>query len=144
MRIKVKRFDKKLPLPKYEKQAAGFDLTCRKGMTLKPRETKVMPLNIAMQIPDGYFVLIAPRSSTFSRLGLEVPNSVGVIDPFFRGNDNEINILFRNVTEKPVKIRKGDRLVQGILIKYEKVEFAEADKLPKSRRGAWKERRRRK
>lgn len=70
MKIKIKRFDKKIPLPKYEKLAAGFDFIYRKGATIKPKEIKAIPGNIACEIPDEYVLLVVPRSNTAKRFWL--------------------------------------------------------------------------
>ena len=137
MKIKIKRFDKKIPLPKYEKLAAGFDFVCRKGATIKQKEIKAIPSNVACEIPDGYVLFAVPRSSTAKRFGLLMPHSFGVVDPFYRGDDNEIILLFYNFTGHSVKIKKGDKIAQGILIKFEKVEFIEVNKLNKSSRKKW-------
>lgn len=138
MKIKIKRFDKKIPLPKYEKDAAGFDIFCRENTSLKPKEIKAVRSNIALNLPKDHVLLIVPRSSTPLRKGLDMPNSIGVIDPFYCGDDNENMLLFRNITDKTVYIKKGEKLAQGILVKFEKVEFVEVDKLNKSKRQTWK------
>lgn len=134
MEIKIKRFDKKIPLPKYEKDAAGFDFFCRTNASIKPKEIKALPANIAFVIPKGYVLFILPRSSTPTRKGLVMPHSVGVLDPFYCGDDNEAKLIFQNITNKTVSIKKGDKLAQGILIKYESAVFKEVEKLKKSKR----------
>ena len=134
MEIKIKRFDKKIPLPKYEKDAAGFDFFCRTNVSIKPKEIKALPANIAFVIPKGCVLFILPRSSTPTRKGLVMPHSVGVLDPFYCGDDNEAKLIFQNITNKTVSIKKGDKLAQGILIKYELVVFKEVEKLKKSKR----------
>jgi dUTP pyrophosphatase len=138
MKIPTKRFDKKLPLPKYEKGAAGFDFIIRENATIKPKETQALKSNLAMEIPEGYFLMIIPRSSTALRTGLTMPNSVGVIDSFYNGSENEMHLLFYNSTGKDVKVKKGDKLAQGIIFKYEIAEFDETRKLKRSKRSVWK------
>ncbi len=137
MKIKTKRFDKNIPLPSYEELAAGFDFVCREDTELEPGESKAIPGNIAMEIPDGYVLMVVPRSSTASRFGLTMPHSVGIIDPFYRGDDNEIMLIFHNFGNKKSIIKKGDKIAQGILVKYEKISFSETDKLGKSKVNKW-------
>lgn len=137
MKLKIKRFDKKIPLPKYEKMAAGFDFYLPKSVTFSPGETKTIDTNIAMEIPEGYFLMIVPRSTTFSRFGLVMPHSIGIIDPMYYGDDNEIVLLFQNPSKKVVRVPKGAKIAQGILMKYEKAEFQEVKKLKKSKRTKW-------
>lgn len=137
MKLKIKRFDKKIPLPKYEKLAAGFDFYLPKGVTFGPGETKAVDSNIAAEIPEGYFLMVVPRSTTFKRFGLVMPHSMGIIDPMYFGDDNEIVLLFQNPSDKTVRVSKGAKIAQGILIKYEKAEFQEVKKLRKSKRAKW-------
>lgn len=134
MKIDIKRFDDTIPLPRYEKGAAGFDFFCRTNVSIKPKEIKAVPANIAFVIPNGYVLLIISRSSTPTRKGLVMPHSVGVLDPFFCGDDNETKLIFQNITDKAVSIKKGDKLAQGVLVKYETAIFNEAKKLKKSTR----------
>jgi dUTP pyrophosphatase len=137
MEMKVKRFDKKLPLPKCEKGAAGFDFYCRTNVTFNPGEMKAIPSNNACEVPNGYALLVVPRSSTAKRFGLVMPHSIGVVDPFYCGDNNEVVLLFMNFTNKKVHIKKGDRLAQGLLIKCENLKFKEVKKLKKSTRPTW-------
>ncbi len=138
MKIKTKRFNKDISLPKYEDLAAGFDFICRKNIEIKPSESKAIPGNIAMEIPDSYVLLIIPRSSTHARFELTMPHSIGIIDPFYRGDDNEIMLIFHNFGKEIAKIKKGDEIAQGILVKFEKVEFNEVNKLGDSNIKTWR------
>ncbi len=132
MKLKIKRFDQDIPLPQYDKNAAGLDLFSRSEMTIEPGEIKGIPSNVAMEIPKGYMLLVVSRSTTPTRRGLVMPHSVGVIDPFFNGDDNEILLIFQNITDKPVTVEKGAKLAQGILVKFENIELEEVEKLENS------------
>lgn len=139
MKITAKRFNKNFPIPTYETGAAGFDFICREDVTIKPNETKAIPGNLAMQIPIGYVLMVIPRSSTSSRYGLIMPHSIGIIDPFYCDDSNEIMLIFQNFTNKESQVNAGDRIAQGILIKSERVEFDETTNLGNSSiKGAWK------
>lgn len=138
MKVTSKRFDKKLSLPQYEEGAAGFDFTCRFDVTIKPKTIGVVHLNIAMKVPKGYFLLIVPRSSTPHRKGLMMPHSIGVVDPYYSGPENEIVTLLYNFTNKAVKVKRGDQIVQGLLIKHEFISFDESKKLKTTKRKMWK------
>lgn len=137
MKLITKRFDTSIPLPEYEEKAAGFDFVCREDAIIDPKEIKALPGNIALEIPEGYVLLVVPRSSTANRKGMIMPHSMGVVDPFYDGEDNEIVLLFQNITDQPVKVKRGEKLAQGILVKYEKVEFDESKKLKPSKREKW-------
>lgn len=66
-----------------------------------------------------------------------MPHSVGIIDPFYCGDDNQIMLVFHNFSNEKAVIKKGKRIAQGILIKYEKVEFQEVEKLGESTVKTW-------
>jgi len=137
MKIKIKRFDKNFPLPEYKTPgAAAFDLVARIGIEIPPREVGYVPLNIACETPDGYFLLLAARSSTHKK-GLMLANGIGIGDPDFSGDADEYTAALYNFTDKSVKIEAGERIAQGVFVKLEKAEWDEVDKLENPTRGGF-------
>ena len=60
----IKRFDTSLPLPAYKTAgAAAFDLSPRLDATIEPKNYQMIPLNVAIKLPQGYFGLLTSRSS---------------------------------------------------------------------------------
>jgi dUTP pyrophosphatase len=102
-------------------------------------------LGIALEIPNGFVGLVFPRSS-IRKTGLQLSNSVGVIDSGYRG---ELQATFTKVfgsdgmyDEMKVKemqpnefYKVGDRVVQIMIIPYPSIEFEETDKLSDTERG---------
>jgi dUTP pyrophosphatase len=102
-------------------------------------------LGIALEIPNGFVGLVFPRSS-IRKTGLQLSNSVGVIDSGYRG---ELQATFNKVfggdgmyDEMKVKemqpnefYKVGDRVVQIMIIPYPSIEFEETDKLSDTERG---------
>ncbi|MCL5090838.1 MAG: dUTP diphosphatase [Patescibacteria group bacterium] len=138
MKIPVKRFDKTLPLPQYDHGAACFDLLCREDSSILPREIKLISTNIAIQIPQGYALLIFVRSSTPMKKGLILANSVGIVDPFYQGDKDEVLIEFMNIRDEAVEIKKGEKLAQAMLIKSESVEWDEKEEFNEKGVGGYK------
>lgn len=138
MDIKVKRFDKSIPLPEYNKKAACFDLRCREDAVVGPKEIKLVPANIAVKIPEGYALLVFVRSSTPMKKGLMLANSVGIVDPFYCGDKDEVVIEFLNITDKPVEVHKGDQLAQGMIVKSEVVHWNEVEEMNEEGIGGYK------
>ncbi len=135
--IKIKRFDKELPLPEYKsKGAVALDLYAREDTTIKPREVKLIPLNIAIEIPKGYFVLLANRSSTY-KMGITCVNGIGIGDYDFCGDNDEYMLPALNYTEEEVTIEKGTRCCQMLILPVEKVSIEELDKLDSDDRGGF-------
>ena len=137
MKIKIKRFDKTLPLPIHKTSGAvAVDLYSRLDVEIKPKEIAYIPMNVSIKIPDGYFILQAPRSSTH-KLGLMGVNGVGIFDRDYCGNEDEYHFAVYNFTEKTVFVEKGTRLSQLLLIKCENFDFDEVEEMPDPSRGGF-------
>ena len=137
MKIKIKRIDKSLPLPSFEKDAACFDLPCRETVKIKPGEIALVPVNCVMIIPKNSALMVFSRSSTPLRKGLILANSVGIVDPFYRGDNDEIVAQFLNITKKTVEVKKGEHLVQGMIVKREEISWVEVNKMTGKGRGGY-------
>lgn len=136
-KIRIKRFDKTLPLPTYQtERAACFDLTARERVEIPSREIRYVPLNIACETPDGYFFLLAARSSTHKK-GLMLVNGIGIGDPDFCGDGDEYRAAYFNFSDHPVIIERGERIAQGTFVKIEKAEWKEVDRLDNKTRGGF-------
>ncbi|KKS30532.1 hypothetical protein A2380_01600 [candidate division WWE3 bacterium RIFOXYB1_FULL_43_24] len=135
MKIKIKRFDKSIPLPEYKtKGAACVDLYAREDVTIPPGELGYIPLNVAVEVPETCWVLLAARSSTH-KLGLIPANGIGIGDSDFNGDNDEYKLIVYNVKKDPVTVEKGTRVAQISVVNYEKVELEEVDSLGNADRG---------
>ena len=135
--IKIKRFDKNLPLPERKTAgAAAFDLTAREAVEILPRTVGMVHLNIAVETPPGHFMLLAARSSIHKK-GLIKPNGIGIIDPDFCGDDDEVRGTYYNFTDKPVMIEKGERIAQAVFIPTASFQWKEVDKMNNKNRGGF-------
>lgn len=128
MKVKIKRIDKSLPLPKYESPgAAAFDVLARVDTTIEPQEIGRVPVNIVVEIPKGYMILLKDRSSTAKKKGLLC--TVGYIDQDFCGDEDEILLQFFNFTKKPVVVERGERLGQAAFVPIGTAEWEEVDSM---------------
>lgn len=137
MKISIKRFDKNFPLPQYEKGAACFDLICRETVTIPPHQIKAVAQNVAVKVPEGYALLLFARSSTSHKKGLMLANGVGVTDPFYCGDKDENLAFLYNITDNPVTVETGDKIVQGMIIKTEPISWQEVDKMADKGHGGY-------
>jgi dUTP pyrophosphatase len=137
MKIRIKRFDKEIPLPERKTDgAAAFDLMARETITITPHEVGYVSLNIAVETPLGHFLLIAARSSTHKK-GLIMANGIGIGDPDFSGDEDEYKAALLNFTDKPVTVERGDRIAQGIFVSFTSTEWEEVDKMENKTRGGF-------
>lgn len=137
MKVIIKRFDQTLPLPEYKTSgAAAFDLYARVDTVVKPHQVELVPLNIALQIPSDHFALMAARSSLHKK-GLMMANGIGIGDHDYRGDNDEYRAALYNFTDKKVAIKRGERIVQIIILKRDRVEFIEKKQFGAKDRGGF-------
>jgi dUTP pyrophosphatase len=138
MRLKIKRLHAGVGLPEPATgRAAGFDLAAAADIDIPPRSIRLVGTGLVIAVPDGYFLGIFARSSTPLKRGLMVANGVGVIDADYCGPDDEIKIQVLNITDAPVKVARGDRLAQGIVLPCPRVEWEEVDEMRVPTRGGF-------
>jgi dUTP pyrophosphatase len=135
LEVSVLRLDPDLPLPAYAHPGdAGADLVTAVDVTLAPGERALVPTGVALALPEGYVALVHPRSGLAARHGLSLVNTPGTIDAGYRG---EIKVLLINHDlREPVELRRGDRVAQLVVQRFERAHFVAVDELPESPRGA--------
>lgn len=136
--IDFKKYDQLLPSPsKGTTESAGIDLYVRSTTVVDPNTPTLVPLNVAVQIPKGYFGMLVARSSLAKRFGVMLTNGVGIIDSDYCGNDDEIMASLISLTDLPVTIERGERIAQLIIIPFEKVQLNEVEVLTDANRGGF-------
>jgi dUTP pyrophosphatase len=138
MKVRIKRIDKSLPLPVYETGGSvGFDFLAREDAIVKPGSIELIPANTIVEVPKGYSLVVASRSSTPRKHGLTKPHGIGIIDQDYCGDKDEVKIQMMNFTKKPVKIQKGTKIAQGMFIRTDRFDFEEVDKIAETSRGGF-------
>jgi dUTP diphosphatase len=135
MNKKLKIVCKNDLLPAYQtKGAAGLDLYCKTDnrIVIEPKKTVKVDTGVKVQIPEGYFGAIYPRSSTGVKKKIMLSNTIGVIDSDYRG---EIMIYLYNYGEESQTIENGDRIAQLVIQPYEQFEIEAVDSLDNTDRG---------
>lgn len=134
LQIKIKYSeDTQTRISKIE-QGDWIDLRAAEDITIKKDEFKLIPLGVAMELPEGYEAHVVPRSSTYKHFGIIQTNSMGVIDESYKG-DNDF-WFFPAYALRDTVIAKGERICQfRIMKKMPQVELIEVDKLGNKDRG---------
>lgn len=112
--------------------SAGYDIHCPESFELRPGETKEVKLQIKVQIKEGEMLLLVPRSSLGWKYNVHLVNTVGVIDSdYYNNSDNEgeIGLKMVNQGDKTLVVKKNDRLIQGIFLKFDTTDDDEAEGL---------------
>ena len=132
MQVRIKKLNENAVIPTYAKDGdAGMDLIAT-SIIGDGQFQITYGTGLAMEIPYGFVGLVFPRSS-IRKTGLELSNSVGVIDSGYRG---ELQATF-NKNEGPIeKYQIGDRIAQIMIIPHPDIQFEETDELTNTERGA--------
>lgn len=131
IRFRVKKLSLDATLPaKKDPTDAGIDIYTNESYTLKPGEHHAFTTGIATEIPEGYVALLWDRSGMGSK---GIHRLAGVIDSCYRG---EWKVILLNTTSESYEVKKGDKIVQCILQKFEPAEIKEVEELTNTSRGA--------
>jgi len=138
LKLRIVRIDKTLPLPEYHTPGSvAFDLYTREEAEIPPGEVKLLPANLIIEVSAGFCLIIASRSSLFKK-GLALANSIGVIDQDYHGPEDELHLSVRNVSREIVKIARGERLAQGLIVPIARVEsWEEVEMIKEKSRGGY-------
>ena len=109
-KIKVKYFDPDIPAIRKISKGDWIDLRVAERVELKAGEYRLIRMGVGMILPDGYEALVVPRSSTPSKFGIMLANSMGVIDNSYSGDGDEWH--FPAYAIRDTVIEKGDRIAQ--------------------------------
>jgi dUTP pyrophosphatase len=123
-----------LPLPERATEgAAGYDLrSAEEDFDLEPGVPRAVATGLRMELPHGVEGQVRPRSGLALRHAVTVPNAPGTIDPDYRG---EVKVPLLNLGPDPVRIRRGDRIAQLVIARFETPEVEEVESLGESTRG---------
>lgn len=138
MKVKIKRVDKSLPLPIYETNGSvGFDIIARESVEIEPGKIAMVPANVIVEVPVGYMLIVASRSSTPLKKGLLPPHGLGIIDHDYCGPADEIRVLVYNFTDGMAKVERGEKIAQGVFVKIDKFEWEEVEEMVRESRGGF-------
>ena len=125
---------KDLSLPKYmTKGAAGMDLyaNVHDDTVIKRGEIKLIKTGIRISLPEGFEAQIRPRSGLALKNGISLVNSPGTIDSDYRG---EIGVIVINHGAEDFTVKRGDRIAQMVINRYERVDWCECEELDETER----------
>ena len=123
---KVKRIEEDIKLPERSTlNSAGYDFFAIEDIIFNPETITRVFAGIKCELMPNQVLILANRSSNPSKKGLILLNGIGVVDADYYGNpdnDGEIAFEFYNMLGEPVEIKKGEKLGQGLILKFDKTE----------------------
>jgi dUTP pyrophosphatase len=134
MWLRIKRLRPDAILPQYAhgpQEDAGMDLRAAEDAELEPGRPAAIPTGLAIEVPPGCEAQVRPRSGLALHHAITLPNSPATIDPGYRG---EIKVILLNLGRETYSVRRGDRIAQLVISRYEPIEWLEGE-LSNSQRG---------
>lgn len=115
-----------------------IDLRAAENVSLKRGELKLVNLGVSMSLPDGYELIIAPRSSTFKTFGVIQTNSIGVVDESYGKMSSEDVLYLPVLAVRDTEIKINDRICQFRIQKHQpRIQFEEIETLTGQARGGF-------
>ena len=135
--IGVKRCRKDAIMPSWTEVNAGIDLRVltqngEDKVEILPNETYIFNTGIKMNIPEGYYIEIVPRSSAGIKKHLRLMNTCGILDSSWKG---ETLVAIHNFGKEPVIVENNERLCQMIVHKVHYLKMVEVSDVGTSKRG---------
>ena len=113
-----------------------IDLHAAEEVTLKAGEFRLIPLGVAMALPEGYEAHIVPRSSTFKNYGILQTNSMGVVDCSYCGDNDQWRMPV--YATRDVTIEKHARICQFRIVRNQPpLTFTRVERLDGPDRGGF-------
>lgn len=131
IKIKIQKIEDGAVVPSYARAGdAGLNLYSAEDLVLKGGERQAIKTGIKMEIPDGYVGLIWDRSGMAFNDGIKT--MAGVVDSGYRG---EVKVVLMNLSKEDFEIKKGYKIAQMIIQKFESAEIEITENLSGSERG---------
>ncbi|XP_054283729.1 deoxyuridine 5'-triphosphate nucleotidohydrolase-like [Macrosteles quadrilineatus] len=112
-------------------KAAGFDIKSAYSYVIPPRSKEMVKTDLQIELPEGCYGRIAPRSGLTWKNGIDV--GAGVVDEDYRG---DIRVILFNHSDEPFTIQPGDRIAQLICERIYYPELQEVEELNQTTRGS--------
>ncbi len=134
MDIKIKYFNENIEKIAPISKGDWIDLRAAATVEMKAGEFKLIPLGVAMQLPQGYEAHVCPRSSTFKNFGVIQTNSMGIIDNSYCGDNDQW--FFPAFALRDTVINENDRICQFRIMEIQpQLNFITVDSLGNADRG---------
>lgn len=135
--IQIKYFTDEIEKLTYiDGKSDWIDLRAAKEMELKAGQYAMIPLGVAMKLPEGYEAHIVPRSSTYKNYGLIQTNHMGVVDESYCGDNDQWHMPVYALRDTVIHV--NDRICQFRIMEHQpKIVFEEVDALNAPDRGGF-------
>ena len=135
--IQIKYFTDEIEKLTYiDGKSDWIDLRAAREMELKAGQYAMIPLGVAMKLPEGYEAHIVPRSSTYKNYGLIQTNHMGVVDESYCGDNDQWHMPVYALRDTVIHV--NDRICQFRIMEHQpKIVFEEVEHLNAPDRGGF-------
>lgn len=135
--IRIKYFSDQIEKLAYiDGKSDWIDLRASEEVVMKAGEFRLIPLGVAMQLPEGYEAHLVPRSSTYKNFGIIQTNSCGIIDGSFCGDEDMWRMPALAMRDTVIHV--NDRIAQFRIYKNQpQIQFEEVTVLGNLSRGGF-------
>ena len=136
-KIRIKYFSDKIKRLEYiDGKSDWIDLRASETVELKAGEYRLIPLGVAMELPEGYEAHLVPRSSTFKNYGILQTNSCGIVDGSYCGDEDMWRMPV--YATRDTVICENDRICQFRIVENQpEITFDEVEVLGNDSRGGF-------
>jgi len=135
MQLKIKKLHKDTKIPTHGHPGdAGIDFYAIEDVLFKAGCSAQVHTGVAVEIPEGYVGLVWDKSSLSFNQGLKILG--GVIDSCYRG---ELIMSLCNLSDKDFVLKKGHKVAQMLIQKFEHCDIVEVSELSETLRGDGRE-----
>ena len=121
VRDEFRKNDGEIKLPtRATEHSAGYDFYSPIDVVIQPNETAMIWTDIKANMYWDNVLLLFVRSS-MGKHPVVIANGTGIIDSDYysnEGNDGNIGFRLLNLGSTPYEIKAGDRIGQGVFVKY--------------------------
>lgn len=127
MKIRFKKLNERAKMPTRSSDgAAGWDLFCTENTGWVVQNPTTVGTGLAVEIPEGYAMLVLSRSGHGFKHSTRLANCVGLIDSDYRGEIKVKLTRDEDITDF-LSIGVGDRIAQAIIVPIPEVEWEEGE-----------------
>lgn len=133
-KINIKYFNQCMEHLKITTNGDWIDLRSAESFDMKAGEFRLIPLGVAMELPQGYEAHVVPRSSTYKNFGIIQTNHMGIIDETYCGDNDQW--FFPAYAVRDTHIEMNDRICQFRIMAHQPaIQFTTVEKLDREDRG---------
>lgn len=138
MNIEFKRNHPLAQIPEYKTAGAvAFDIAIVEDVSIPARSMILARTGLIINVPDDHALILASRSSNPMKKGIDLSNSIGIVDSDFCGPNDEIHLVISNLTDTTVELKAGDRVAQGLFVPITRPTFVETEQMQAPDRGGF-------